>query len=360
MLPVKPAIVSSASDYGFPVGLSVCVSQLTEHIKQQGLRGVTNLSERNIPIEFVESILNVQSKYKEIIKTLFSNDTLFKSALDRTCSAVVNHQVNIQCKTPEMLAKYVDFLLKKSSKDGSADTKLDEKLSKCVTVFDYIDDKDIAEKCLMNIDEELAMINRLKVVCGHNFASKLRDMLDDASLSTELTEKTGKISGNLRGFLSWAKHRTEAYVATHELSRSETQLLKEYLHYYMNTFQVAMLIAFQHTDAVTCEKLLKATRLKPKLLLANQQVFQPSTQISLNMLFSNQRSQVCVESCPEAPIVRIMKAKKKLRHDVLMQEVLNESKARFIASITLIKKCIAKLIDKEYLARKMDEYAYVA
>jgi hypothetical protein len=31
----------------------------------------------------------------------------------------------------------------------------------------------------------------------------------------------------------------------------------------MNTFQVAMLIAFQHTDAVTCEELLKATRLKP-------------------------------------------------------------------------------------------------
>jgi hypothetical protein len=55
-----------------------------------------------------------------------------------------------------------------------------------------------------------------------------------------------------------------------------------------------------------------------------------------------------------------MKAKKKLRHDVLMQEVLDECKARFIASITLIKKCIAKLIDKEYLARKMDEYAYVA
>jgi hypothetical protein len=38
-----------------------------------------------------------------------------------------------------------------------------------------------------------------------------------------------------------------------------------------------------------------------------------------------------------------MKAEKKLRHDVLMQEVLNESKARFIASITLIKKCIANL-----------------
>lgn len=137
------------------------MSQLTEHIKQQGLRGVTNLSERNIPIEFVESILNVQSKYKEIIKTLFSNDTLFKSALDRTCSAVVNHQVNIQCKTPEMLAKYVDFLLKKSSKDGSADTKLDEKLSKCVTVFDYIDDKDIAEKWYTQLLEKRLFFNRV-------------------------------------------------------------------------------------------------------------------------------------------------------------------------------------------------------
>jgi hypothetical protein len=53
-----------------------------------------------------------------------------------------------------------------------------------VTVFEYIDDKDIAEKwytqllekqlffqeSLMNIDEELAMINRLEVVCGHIFA----------------------------------------------------------------------------------------------------------------------------------------------------------------------------------------------
>jgi hypothetical protein len=97
-------------------------------------------------------------------------------------------------------------------------------------------------------------------------------MLDDASLSTELTEKfsvdprstwtgwspflhalheirqlaiptqlicwfcpstrTGEISSNLRGFLSWTIHMTEAYVATHEWSRSETQLLKEYLHYY--------------------------------------------------------------------------------------------------------------------------------
>lgn len=62
----------------------------------------------------------------------------------------------------------------------------------------------------------------------------------------------------------------------------------------------------------------------------------------------------------QATIVLIMKAEKKLRHDVLMQEVLNESKARFIASITLIKKCIANLIDKEYLAQKMDEYTYVA
>ncbi|EFX65885.1 hypothetical protein DAPPUDRAFT_116882 [Daphnia pulex] len=249
------------------------VSQLTDHIKQQGLRGVTNLSGRNIPIEFVESILNVQSKYKEIIKTVFSNDTLFKSALDRTCSAVVNHQVNIQCKTPEMLAKCVDFLLKKSSKDGSADTKLDEKLSQCVTVFDYIDDKDIAEKWTVQslVDEKLLLANQQVFNHQQKFPSTCFLATKDPKFVLRAVRKS---------------------VQEHEPIYSS--IIKERTVYL------------------------------------------------------------------EATIVRIMKAKKKLRHDVLMQEVLNESKARFIASITLIKKCIAKLIDKEYLARKMDEYAYVA
>lgn len=65
----------------------------------------------------------------------------------------------------------------------------------------------------------------------------------------------------------------------------------------------------------------------------------------------------------QAAIVRIMKVRKILRHNVLIQEVLGQSKARFVPSISLIKKCIETFIDKQYLERtpnSTDEYSYVA
>ncbi len=65
----------------------------------------------------------------------------------------------------------------------------------------------------------------------------------------------------------------------------------------------------------------------------------------------------------QAAIVRIMKARMILRHNVLIQEVIGQSKARFVPPISLIKKCIEALIDKQYLEKtpnSTDEYSYVA
>lgn len=44
-------------------------------------------------------------------------------------------------------------------------------------------------------------------------------------------------------------------------------------------------------------------------------------------------------------------------------QVINQSKARFNPSISMIKKCIEVLIDKQYIERSQtsaDEYSYVA
>lgn len=65
----------------------------------------------------------------------------------------------------------------------------------------------------------------------------------------------------------------------------------------------------------------------------------------------------------EAAIVRIMKARKKLQHNVLVAEVTEQLKARFLPSPVIIKKRIEGLIEREYLARTPEDrkvYTYVA
>eukprot|EP00117_Sycon_ciliatum_P030153 scpid29936/ scgid23840/ Cullin-3 len=65
----------------------------------------------------------------------------------------------------------------------------------------------------------------------------------------------------------------------------------------------------------------------------------------------------------EACIVRIMKARKKLVHNVLVAECTDQLRSRFLANPVAIKKRIEGLIERDYLARNADDrktYTYVA
>ncbi|EHB04065.1 Cullin-2 [Heterocephalus glaber] len=65
----------------------------------------------------------------------------------------------------------------------------------------------------------------------------------------------------------------------------------------------------------------------------------------------------------QAAIVRIMKARKLLWHNALLQEVISQSRARFNPGISMIKKCIKLLFDKQYIERSQastNEYSSVA
>jgi cullin 2 len=65
----------------------------------------------------------------------------------------------------------------------------------------------------------------------------------------------------------------------------------------------------------------------------------------------------------QAAIVRVMKARKSLKHNQLIEETIQQVKTRFTPSVPMIKKCIEVLMDRQYLERQenaRDTYDYIA
>lgn len=98
-----------------------------------------------IHILFVENMLQVHQKYEQLIADVFNSDPLFLSALDKACASVINSRLSDTqpCRSAELVAKYCDSLLKKSK---TTENEIDTKLANSITIFKYIEDKDVFQK----------------------------------------------------------------------------------------------------------------------------------------------------------------------------------------------------------------------
>lgn len=121
--------------------------------------------------------MELHKKYKSIVADVFNNDFYFSEALDTAFTIIVNYKLeeNQPSKAPEYLSKYCDKLLKKSCK-GLSEAEIEHKLLQSITIFKYIDDKDIfqniyqmhlAKRLILrqsqSIVGEEGLINNLKV-----------------------------------------------------------------------------------------------------------------------------------------------------------------------------------------------------
>ncbi|XP_028933467.1 cullin-2 isoform X3 [Ornithorhynchus anatinus] len=469
-------------------GLPHMIQELQNHIHDEGLRATSNLSQENMPTQFVESVLEVHSKFVQLINTVLNGDQHFMSALDKALTSVVNYrEPKSICKAPELLAKYCDNLLKKSAK-GMTENEVEDKLTSFITVFKYIDDKDVFQKFYarmlakrlihglsMSMDSEEAMINKLKQACGYEFTSKLHRMYTDMSVSADLNNKFNNfiknqdttidlgISFQIYVLQAGAWPLTQAPSSTFAIPqeleksvqmspvrqvgsvlqpRTPTAFGKKllvyvymeqfelfysqhfsgrkltWLHYLctgevkmnylckpyvamVTTYQMAVLLAFNNSETISYKELQDSTQMNEKELTktikslldvkminhdSEKEDIDAESTFSLNMNFSSKRTKFKITTSMQkdtpqemeqtrsavdedrkmylqAAIVRIMKARKVLRHNALIQEVISQSRARFNPSISMIKKCIEVLIDKQYIERSQasaDEYSYVA
>lgn len=185
-------------------GLEPLRARFETHVRKAGLAAVEKVAaggDNFEPKVYVDALLEVHSKYAQLVNVAFAGESEFVRSLDNACKEFVNrNQVCKQSstKSPEILAKYSDQILKKGNK-AAEESELEEMLVQIMIVFKYIEDKDVFQKFYSRLltkrlvhtssvsdDAETSMISKLKEACGFEYTNKLQRMFNDIQLSKDL------------------------------------------------------------------------------------------------------------------------------------------------------------------------------
>ncbi|KAI0042482.1 Cullin-domain-containing protein [Auriscalpium vulgare] len=442
-----------------PEGLEPLRKKFEEHVKKAGLSAVAKLGggdagadgETSVdPKAYVDALLEVHTKNAETVNRSFKGEAGFVASLDKACREFVNRNDatgTSSTKSPELLAKHADALLRKNNKMAE-EGDLEGALNRVMVLFKYLEDKDVfqtfystklSKRLIHGVsasdEAEASMISKLKEACGFEYTNKLQRMFTDMSLSKDLTDQFKErmeqnhddmdinfsimVLGTNFWPLNAASHpfsvpadiqqtheRFQKYYQMKHSGRkltwlwnySKNELRTNYLNqkYILMTssYQMGVLLQYNTNDTLSLDELIAATSIPKEIILqvlalltkAKILICDEKEQYDLNPNFKSKKirvnlnqpikAEVKAESSDvlktvdedrkyviQATIVRIMKARKTMKNQPLIQEVISQISQRFTPKIPDIKKAIETLLEKEYIERvtdARDTFAYVA
>lgn len=316
-------------------GLDPLRTTFENHVRKAGLAAVEKVAsdgENFEPKLYVDALLQVHTRYQNLVDDAFNGESEFVRSLDNACREFVNR--NRICKTtttksPELLAKYTDSLLKKGTK-AAEENELEEMLVQIMTVFKYIEDKDVFQKFYSKMlakrlvhvssvsdDAETSMISKLKEACGFEYTNKLQRMFQDIQISKDLNtsykdwqdkvlddeDRKRSVDSHFQilgtGFWPLSPPTTN-FTAPQEINKTTERFQQFYFDkhngrkltwlwqlckgevkanyikntkvpytFQVSTFQMGILLLFNETDSLSYSDVQKATNLSPEILDPN-------------------------------------------------------------------------------------------
>uniref|UniRef100_A0A8K9XI34 Cullin-4A n=1 Tax=Oncorhynchus mykiss TaxID=8022 RepID=A0A8K9XI34_ONCMY len=364
--------------------------------------------------DMVQDLLDFKDKMDNVAQGCFNRNESFINAMKEAFEAFINNRPN---KPAELIAKYVDCKLRAGNKEATEE-EMERILDKIMIIFRFIHGKDVfeafykkdlAKRLLVgksaSVDAEKSMLSKLKHECGAAFTSKLEGMFKDMELSKDVMIQfkqmvklqevfklfyLGKHSGRK---LQWQPTLGHAVLKT-EFKEGKKELQ-------VSLFQTLVLLMFNEGEEFSVEEIKSATgieegelrRTLQSLACGKARVLNKSPRgkdiedgdrfnfnndfrhklfrIKINQIQMKETVEEQVSTTErvfqdrqyqiDAAVVRIMKMRKTLGHNLLVSELYNQLK--FPVKPGDLKKRIESLIDRDYMERDKEspnQYHYVA
>uniref|UniRef100_A0A803SN25 Cullin-4A n=1 Tax=Anolis carolinensis TaxID=28377 RepID=A0A803SN25_ANOCA len=400
-------------------GQQLLLQYWSEYIKNFGTTIVVNPEKDK---DMVQELLDFKDKVDHIIEVCFQKNEKCINLMKESFETFINKRPN---KPAELIAKYVDSKLRAGNKeatDEELERILDKimiifRFIHGKDVFEAFYKKDLAKRLLVgksaSVDAEKSMLSKLKHECGAAFTSKLEGMFKDMELSKDIMVQFKQVHFNFRFTISEIFCDSERHEAQNLKGYSTQPYIPEYQgrkshnicfgkkEFQVSLFQTLVFLMFNDGDEFSFEEIKMATGIEESELKRTLQSLACGKARVLNKsprgkdvedgdkfifnadfkhkLFRIKINQIQMKETVEeqvsttervfqdrqyqidAAIVRIMKMRKTLGHNLLVSELYNQLK--FPVKPGDLKKRIESLIDREYMERDKDnpnQYHYVA